>query len=56
MARDAKLVGFVLLLVAILLGAHAAGAALGPLTTSHSQVSYTGPSGNKGSMNMSGSP
>jgi hypothetical protein len=45
MARDVKLAGFLLLLVAIFLGARAAGSAVGPVTTSHSQVSYTGTTG-----------
>jgi hypothetical protein len=51
-AREAKLVGFVLLLVAIFIGAHAAGSHLGPVTTTHSQVSYPGPGGGTGGMNM----
>ena len=34
MIREAKLVGFVLLLVAIFVGAHLAGSHLGPVTTS----------------------
>jgi hypothetical protein len=55
MPRDAKLVGFALLLVAIFIGAHAAGSALGPVTTAHSQVSYTGGTGT-GGMNMGGRP
>ena len=56
--REAKLVGFVLLLVAIFLGARAAGGYLGPVTTSDSQVSYTGGTGGSGGsmMNMGGSP
>jgi hypothetical protein len=53
-ARDVKLAGFLLLLVVIFLGAHAAGSALGPVTTSHSHVSYTGGTGSRG-MNMGGS-
>jgi hypothetical protein len=52
--REAKLVGFALLLAAIFVGAHAAGAHLGPVTTSHVQVSYPG-LGNMGGMNMGGS-
>lgn len=52
MARDVRLAGFMLLLVAIFAGAHAVGSALGPVTTSHSQVSYTGHSGTGGGMNM----
>ena len=55
MAREAKLVGFVLLLVAIFVGAHAAGSHLGPVTTTHSQVSYPGQGGGAGGMNMGGS-
>jgi len=35
-----KLAGFLVLLAAIFVGAHAAGAQLGPVTTSHSQVQY----------------
>jgi len=54
--REAKLVGFVILLAAIFLGAHAAGSRLGPVTTSHSQVSYQGQGGGgTGGMTMGGS-
>jgi hypothetical protein len=54
--REAKLVGFVILLAAIFLGAHAAGSHLGPVTTIHSQISYPGMSGGgMGGMNMGGS-
>jgi hypothetical protein len=55
--REAKLVGFVILLAAIFLGAHAAGSHLGPVTTSHVQVSYPGQGGAGGmsGMNMGGS-
>jgi len=53
--REAKLVGFVILLAAIFLGAHAAGSHLGPVTTSHSQVSYPGQGGGgTGGMTMGG--
>ena len=56
MIREARLVGFVILLVVIFLGAHAAGARLGPVTTGHSQVSYPGQGGGgMGGMNMGGS-
>ena len=57
MIREAKLVGFVILLAAIFLGAHAAGSRLGPVTTSHVQVSYPGMTGTGGmsGMNMGGS-
>jgi hypothetical protein len=60
--REAKLVGFFILLAAIFLGAHVAGSYLGPVTTTHSQVSYpgagrggTGGGMNMGGMNMGGS-
>ena len=57
MIREARLVGFVILLVVIFLGAHAAGARFGPVTTGHSQVSYPGQgSGGAGGMNMGGRP
>jgi len=51
MTRNVKIVGFLLLLVVIFAGAHVAGAALGPMTTGHSQVSYTG-TDSPGGMNM----
>ena len=35
-----KLAGFLILLAVIFAGAHAAGARLGPVTTSHSPVQY----------------
>ncbi len=54
MIREAKLLGFVMLLAAIFLGAHLAGSHLGPVTTSHSQVSYPGQGGGMGGMNMGG--
>ena len=55
MIREAKLVGFVILLAVIFLGAHAVGSHLGPVTTSHSQVSYPGQgSGGTGGMTMGG--
>jgi len=49
-AREAKLLGFVLLLVAIFVVAHMTGAHLGPLTTSHAQVGSPGAPGS--GMNM----
>ena len=56
MIREARLVGFVILLAAIFLGAHVAGSHLGPVTTTHSQVSFPGMGGmNMGGMNMGGS-
>jgi hypothetical protein len=54
MSRNVKLLGFLLLLVVIFAGAHVAGAALGPVTTGRSQVSYTGTGGTGGVMNMGG--
>ena len=56
MIREARLVGFVILLAAIFLSAHVAGSHLGPVTTTHSQVSFPGMGGmNMGGMNMGGS-
>ena len=46
MSPAAKLCGFLVLLMVIFAGAYAAGARLGPVTTTHS--------GGSGSMNMSG--
>ena len=54
MIREAKLVGFVILLVAIFLGAHAVGSHLGPVSTTHSQVSHPGQGGGTGRMTMGG--
>ena len=59
-----KLVGFVILLAVVFIVARAAGAGLGPVTTSHSQVQYTGSGSsspgmggmNMGGMNMGGNP
>ena len=57
MIREAKLVGFVILLAVIFFGAHAAGSRLGPVTTTHSQVGYPGQGdGGTGGMNMRGRP
>jgi hypothetical protein len=50
--REARLVGFVILLAAIFFGAHAVGSHLGPVTTSHSQVSFPGQGGGMGGMTM----
>jgi hypothetical protein len=49
-AREAKLLGFVLLLAAVFALAHLTGAHLGPLTTGHAQV--TGPGSGGMTMNM----
>jgi hypothetical protein len=52
-----KLAGFLVLLALVFAGAHAAGARLGPVTTSHSQVRYAGNgAGQGGGMNMGESP
>ncbi|HUN31042.1 MAG TPA: hypothetical protein VMU95_03410 [Trebonia sp.] len=49
----ARLAGFLVLLALLFAGAHLAGARLGPLTTSHSRVQYTGGgSGGSGGMDM----
>jgi ABC-type enterobactin transport system permease subunit len=40
--REARLAGFLILLAVIFVCAIAVGARLGPVTTSHSQVSYPG--------------
>ena len=48
MAREAKLLGFVLLLALIFAVAHMTGAHLGPVTTGHAQVGNPG----SGGMNM----
>jgi hypothetical protein len=53
--RELKLAGFLVVLAAIFIGAHAAGSHLGPVTTTHAQVTYTGTSGGRGMMmNMGG--
>jgi hypothetical protein len=51
-----KVVGFLILLAIIFIAAHSIGAHLGPVTTSHSQVQYSGGTGGSGGggMNMSG--
>jgi hypothetical protein len=50
----AKLVGFLVLLAVIFVGAHVVGARLGPVDTGHSQVQYTGGSGGAGMTGMTG--
>jgi hypothetical protein len=49
-----KLVGFLALLVAIFVCARVAGSMVGPVTTNHSQVQYTGGGASGGGMNMGG--
>jgi hypothetical protein len=60
LAPAIKLAGFLVLLALIFAGAHAAGARLGPVTTGHSHVQYTGGvtggSPGMGGMNMGGNP
>ncbi|WP_300610481.1 hypothetical protein [Trebonia sp.] len=58
MAPALKLAGFLVLLALIFAGARMAGARLGPVTTGHSHVQYTGVTtgGTGGGMNMGGSP
>ena len=54
MTRNAKLIGFILLLAAMFAAADVAGAALGPVSTGHSQVRYTNTSLTNGGMDMGG--
>jgi len=54
-----KLAGFLVLLAAIFIWAHVAGSTVGPVTTGHSQVQYTGGAAggsDMGGMNMGGQP
>ena len=54
-----KLVGFLVLLAAIFIGAHVVGNTVGPVTTGQSQVQYTGGAAggsDMGGMNMGGQP
>jgi hypothetical protein len=51
----AKLVGFLLLLIAVFLGARAVGGQVGPVSTSHSQIQSPS-GGGGGSMHMGGQP
>ena len=56
-----KLAGFLALLIAIFIGAHVVGGTVGPVTTGHSQVQYTGggpatDGTDMGGMNMGGQP
>ena len=55
MSAAAKLIGFLLLLIAIFLGARAVGAQLGPVSTSQSQIQSPS-GGGGGSMHMGGQP
>ena len=56
-----KLAGFLVLLAAIFIWAHVVGGTVGPVTTGHSQVQYTGGGPatggtDMGGMNMGGQP
>ena len=55
-----KLAGFLVLLAAIFVWAHVVGGTVGPVTTGHSQVQYTGGAAtggtDMGGMNMGGRP
>jgi hypothetical protein len=54
--REVKLVGFLLLLIVIFIGAHAVGSALGPVNAGHSQVSVPAAPGGGGGMTMKPAP
>ncbi len=57
MTPAVKLIGFIVLLIVISAAAHATEAALGPLTTGHSLVTYDGGTGGEmGEMNMGENP
>ncbi len=57
MHREARLAGFVILLAVIFVCAIVAGSHFGPVSTSHSQVSYPGTGRTSGGgMNMGQSP
>jgi hypothetical protein len=47
-----KLAGFLVLLAAVFVGAHLAGTGLGPVTTGHTHVQYTGGPGGSGMSGM----
>jgi hypothetical protein len=56
-----KLAGFLVLLAAVFIWAHVVGGTIGPVTTGHSQIQYTGSGGtadgtDMGGMNMGGQP
>ena len=60
MSPALRLAAFIVLLVLIFAGAHAAGARLGPVNTGHLQVQYSGGvsrgSPGMGGMDMGGQP
>ena len=49
-----KLGGFLVLLAAIFVWAHVVGGTVGPVTTGHSQVQYTGGGNSTGGSDMGG--
>jgi hypothetical protein len=49
-----KLVGCIVLLAVIFVCAHVIGGRVGPVTTGHSQIQYTGGGAATGGMNMGG--
>ncbi len=49
-----KLAGFLLLLAVVFVAARVASARLGPVTTTHSHVVYTGSTGGSGGTGMGG--
>ena len=51
-----KLAGFLVLLALIFVCAHVIGGRIGPVTTGHSQIQYTGSGATTGGMNMGGQP
>jgi hypothetical protein len=51
-----KLVGFIVLLAVIFVCAHVIGGRVGPVTTGHSQIQYTGGGAATGRMNMGAQP
>jgi hypothetical protein len=56
MSPEARVLGFVILVVAIVLGAYKAGAFAGPLIPAHSVVGTPGGAGQAPSMNMNMGP
>lgn len=52
MSPEARVLGFVILMVTIFLGAYKAGALVGPVIPAHSVVSTPGGAGQAPSMNM----
>ena len=56
MSPEARVLGFVILMVAIFLGAYKAGAFVGPVIPAHSVVSTPGGAGQAPGMNMGAGP